>query len=81
MRIEVSIDDLVLHGVPASDRTALGHAVTRELERRLSQPGAAAAVGRAGSRPLVDGGELRVGPRLGTDLGAAVARALGGGRR
>lgn len=41
-RVEIRIGELVLHGIPAGQRGAVGEAVQRELARIAAQDGAGA---------------------------------------
>lgn len=95
MRIELVIDELVLHGLDPRHRHAIGDAVQRELARQLaSQPRGHRWT--AMSADTVDAGTLRlaagsapalVGERIAQSVMAAVSRppdtpsAPGGARR
>ena len=74
-RIEVSIGELVLHGVAHRDRGAVAEGLERELARILTERGLPQARSRDVAR--VDGGTVEQGP-LG-DTGAGIARAVYGG--
>jgi hypothetical protein len=75
-RIDLRIEELVLHGFELRDRGPIGEAVERELTRLL-----------AGSRPLapppaqdvVDAGSFAISAGKGaSDVGAQTARAVHG---
>lgn len=79
-RIEVDIDELVLHGFAPSDRHRIKAAVERELGRLLIDQGAPAALTQTGEIATLDGGTVEVAPGSHADaLGTQVARALYGG--
>jgi hypothetical protein len=76
--IELSIDELVLHGFPPGDRARIGDAIQVELERQLATLGLDAS--RLPSRTRMtslDAGSFEVGasPSPGT-IGANVARNI-----
>jgi hypothetical protein len=80
-RIELHIDELVLHGFEHSDRHAIGEAIERELTRLLG----------AGSVPLqssdqIDAGSLTLTSgarpqRIGTKVAGKIHRSLSRGGR
>jgi hypothetical protein len=72
-RIEVRIDELVLHGFPALDGHAVGAAVERELARLV-----AARPPAARGADALDAGSFAVpaGPDAG-ELGGAIASRVG----
>ena len=71
-RVEVEIDELVLHGFDATRRHAIGDAVVRELERLL----AAGTNTAVRSTAVVDAGTIRVDPAGGAATGRGIARAI-----
>lgn len=79
--IRLHIDELVLNGVPVSDRDALGDALRGELTRLLSAGALPAALTRSLHIPSLNAGALPVTssqPRaLGTQVAQAVHRSLG----
>lgn len=76
-RIEVEIDELVLHGLPAAQRHAIGDAVVRELERLLA--GRPVAHAAAAHVDRVDGGTIRTGRNADAGTtGRHIARAVYG---
>ena len=79
MRIELVIDELVLHGFDPCHRHAIGDAVQAELTRVL----AGRALGGESHQPMVldelDAGVMAVAPgRSAGDLGRHIARAIAG---
>jgi len=72
MRIEVLIDELVLHGFEPDDRHALRDGLGAELARLLA-PDAA-----SWTRPLATDVERVVAPGVGLARGGAAAPALAG---
>jgi hypothetical protein len=73
-RVEVRIEELVLHGFSALDRHAVGEAVERELAVRIAAQGAVAPL----SAGHVDAGEFDAADSLGADaLGSRVAERVG----
>ena len=79
-RIEVNIDELVLHGFAPRDRHRIKAAVERELGRLLGEQGAPAALTQSHELATLDGGTVEVAPGSPADaVGTQVARALYGG--
>jgi hypothetical protein len=78
--IELHIERLVLHNLPALDRGALGAAVERELVRLLAEGGLPGPLAQGGARAQLSGGEFELAPGAGAEaIGAQVARAVYGG--
>lgn len=81
-RIEIHIEELVLHGVAPVDRRAVSDALQREFETLVARDGVAALLSRAESltqqsaRPIT----LAPGARP-TALGVEVARTIHRGWR
>lgn len=77
MDIEITIDELVLHGFPPGDRDRIGEGLQAELARlfaRERQP--QAWIGR-GDIPYLDGGRFQMAPGAGPEtVGAQVAGAI-----
>jgi hypothetical protein len=71
-RIDVTIDRLVLRGVPSGQRAQLLEALHTELARRLSDPAAAAGLRESRSIPVES---ARVAPRSGHDPAATLGVA------
>lgn len=79
-RIEVHVDELVLHGFASGDGVRVGLAVERELARLLARDRALPSVGR--STATIDAGVFE--PRRGQVVEAAgtrVARTIFGSLR
>ena len=80
-RIELHIEELVLHGFAPGDRASIGAAVQAELVRLLAEHGAPAGWGRGADAAAerLDGGEFALAPGARADsIGAQVARAVYG---
>jgi hypothetical protein len=78
--IEVSIDELVLHGFAPGDRHRIRAAVERELGRLFLEHGAPPALAQPRDIRMLDGGTVEVVPGApGGAVGYEVARALYGG--
>ncbi|HEU4793593.1 MAG TPA: hypothetical protein VFS96_08040 [Nitrolancea sp.] len=74
-RVELHIEELVLHGFPPRDRYGIAEAIQRELTRLLIEHGVPAALRQGGDVARLDGGSLEVA--LGTSvetIGIQVAR-------
>jgi len=75
--IELQIDELILTGFPACDRSRIGAAVERELGRLLSEEGLPAALGQGGDRQSSDGSSFDVQPNARPEaVGVQVAQAI-----
>jgi len=77
-RIELIIDELVLHGVAPSDRHAIGDAVQAHLESLLAAsfvaPAHSISVDRFAPQPV----ELSSGAKA-ENIGSGIAQAIHGG--
>lgn len=79
-KIELHIEELVLHGFSPGDRQRIEAAVQKELARRLAEQGVPPSLARGGEMARLDGGSFEVAPSSGTEaIGAQVALALYGG--
>jgi hypothetical protein len=79
-RIEVHIEELVLHGVDARDRHRVADAMQQELLRMFAGAPLPPGLERPAARPRVDGGSFAA--PAGRDvraLGEGIARAVHGG--
>lgn len=75
-KIELRIDELVLHGFAPGDRHRIGEAVERELSRLMSGDGESFAAVRKGSSKI-EGGAITLAPGAGPEsAGAQIARAV-----
>lgn len=76
MRIELVIDELVLHGLDPRHRHAIGDAVQRELARQLAT-GAVAHSWTPRSADAIDAGTLRIAAGLSPALvGQRIAQSV-----
>jgi hypothetical protein len=79
-RIEVHIEELVLHGFAAGDRFAIGDAVERELGRLFADGGLDGLAGtqrRPVRMPQDDGGVFHIEPGAKPQsIGSGVAQAV-----
>lgn len=85
-RIDVHIDELVLHGFAAHDRDAIAEAIRAEIGRALLEPGAADALVRARDAARIDAGSFRRADRerpasIGTKVARSLVLGLSGGSR
>jgi hypothetical protein len=79
-RIELHIEELVLHGFVPGERHAIGAAVERELGRLLAQRGPGSPSIARGERAHVNAGDVHVAPASKAPaVGAQVAQAVYGG--
>ncbi len=79
-RIELHIDELVLHGFAPSDRHAIGDAVQHELARLLAEQGLAPSGLVSRERAHVNAGDFHVSSESKAPaVGAQVAHAVYGG--
>ena len=78
--IRIHIDELVLHGVPPSDRARVAAQLRGELARLVAERGVPAAWQQGGSTARLDAGAISAAPGdagLGTRVAGAVFRSLG----
>ena len=81
-KIELNIDELVLHGFAPGDRYSIGGAGERELVRMFADRGVPQSLAEGGEIASVDGGAFEVVPGLRDEgVGAQVAKAVNGGLR
>ena len=79
-RIEVHIEELVLHGFSPADRLRIGGAVERELARLLQQAGPEAL--RTREQESLDAGSFERSPQATPGaIGEAVAGSVAGALR
>lgn len=80
MDVRLRIDELVLHGFPASDRYRIAAAVETELARLLAEQGVPPGLAKGKSVPVLDTGSIRLSPDAGPQrIGTQIARSLFGG--
>ncbi len=78
-RVEISIEELVVHGAMAGDREQIGAAVQRELTRLLSERGIPAAVPKSTEIKGLSPEPLAAPPGASPEAtGAGVARVVYG---
>jgi hypothetical protein len=79
-RLELEIEELVLHGFASGDRHRIAGAIREELSRLFVERGVPPALSRAGSIEQLDGGAFEASPRTTPEAaGARIARAIYGG--
>ena len=78
--VELYIEELVLHGLEASERYRIGEAIERELTRLFTEQGVPPAITQSGEIARADGGALEVPPGSNSETtGAQFAKAIYGG--
>lgn len=79
-KVEVIIDELILHGFPVSERYAIGEAVMREMGRRLAESNTRFDFQRDADLHVLDAGRISVSPPARPEsVGAQIARAVHAG--
>ena len=79
-KVELHIEELVLHGFPPGDRHRIGDAATRELARLFAEGGVPPSLEEGGEIASLSGGSFEARPDLGAErVGVQVARAVYGG--
>jgi len=79
-KIEIVIEELLLHGFAPSDRTRIAGAVQRELTRLFNEHGVPSNLAKRSETTRLDGGSFDVSPQVGAEgVGLQVARSLYGG--
>ena len=77
--VEVSIDELVLHGFSAADRYSIGDALSLEIERRLAESNAHSFLSQDANLSLINAGRIALPPNAKpTWVGAQVGRTVFG---
>ncbi|MDT5122146.1 MAG: hypothetical protein QOC96_1628 [Acidobacteriota bacterium] len=76
-RIEIAIEELVLHGLDPSDRDGIREVIEREMERLFAERGVPPQLSRGGKIAHLDnaGIEVQAGSRA-VEIGSQVARSL-----
>ena len=81
-KIELNIEELVLHGFSPGDRHDIGEAVELELTRLLADRGVPQSLERGREIANMDGGAFEVAQGLRAQVvGAQVAKVVYGGLR
>ncbi len=79
-KVELRIEELVLHGFPPGDRHRIGDAATRELARLFAERGVPPSLEETGEMTSLSAGSFEARPDLGAErIGVQVARAVYGG--
>ncbi len=84
--LELHVEELVLHGFPASDRFRVGDAVERELLRLIAEQGLPGLIRNPVSMERLDGGRFKVAEKstaqvVGTQLAQQVYQQLSPGQK
>jgi hypothetical protein len=76
-KIEIAIEELVLHGLDPSDRDGIREVIERELQRLFTERGVPPQLSRGSKIAHLDnaGIEVQAGSRAG-EIGSQVARSL-----
>lgn len=78
--VQVRIEELVLHGFPASSRYSISEATRQELARLLMERGVPQRMAQPGGTALIDAGRFQVAQGAKPhDVGALIANAVYGG--
>lgn len=83
MNLELHIEELILHGFPASDRHIISTAMQHELSRLFTEQGVPRSLSQGGTINQIDGGsfEMATGTRadaIGTQIAQSIYGGLGG---
>ncbi len=77
--IEMQIDELVLHGLPAADRYVIGDAFLLEIEQMLNTSASRTSLKQNIDQAIIDAGRITLAPSAKPILvGKQVARAVYG---
>ena len=77
MDLELTIDELVLHGFATGDRYQVGEALRHELARLLTEQGVPSALVRSGTLASLDAGTFAVEPGTrASTIGVQVAQSV-----
>jgi len=75
--VELSIDEIVLHGFAQHDRHAIKEAIQTELTRLLMEQGVSPTLNQGHEAAKVDAGTITVQPGMRPDaIGTQVARSI-----
>jgi hypothetical protein len=79
-RVEVTIDELILHGFARGDRHAIAEALQAELVRLLGEQGVPAAFAQGGQTDRVNTGNVEIAPGAAPQsIGVQIAGVVYGG--
>jgi hypothetical protein len=80
MRVELNIEELILHGFDPRDRDRIGQAIEREMMRLFSVQGIPQSLKLSYTAENIDGGLFEMAPGLGAEaIGRNVAQSVYGG--
>lgn len=75
--LRLHIEELIIDGAIAGDRTRIARAIERELRRLIAERGVPEVLSRSGTMPRLDGGHFQVAPGSRPDaVGRQVARSV-----
>ena len=76
-KVDLHIEELVLHGFSAGDRYRTGKAVERELTRLITEQGVPSSLVREGGVARINGGTFEVSPGSRAEIiGGQVAQSV-----
>lgn len=78
-KIELHIEELILHGFEPGNHHAIGEAVESELERLLTEGGLAHELTLGGVVPFVRADGIRLSSTIPVHIGRQIAKAVYGG--
>ena len=79
-RLELHIEEIVLHGFSPADRSRVGEAVEQELSRLFVERGVPPSLVWSDETARLDGGAFEAKPGFGAvAIGVRIARAVYGG--
>jgi hypothetical protein len=80
VKVNLHIEELVLHGFNPGDRHRIGDAVERELTRLIAEGGMPPSLAQAGAVDRIDAGKVEIAPgSRAENVGMKVAKAAYGG--
>ena len=84
MNLDVTIGELILHGLPAAGREEVAAAIQTALARLLAERGLPTMLARRREMPLWQGGPFQLAPgatagTIGAQVAQAIYAGLGGG--
>lgn len=79
-KVDLHIEELVLHGFSPGDRYRIGQAVELELTRLITEQGIPSSLSRDGDLARINGGTINVSPNSRAEvIGGRVAQSVYGG--
>jgi len=77
VKLELRVDELVLHGFAPGDRYRISEAVERELDRLFTERGVSPTLNQESETEYLDGGAFELKPNLGAEaIGVQVAQTV-----